>query len=86
MLVSSGPGNVPVPNVVGELQSDARAQLKGTASRCCSPATPTCTQSQDGIVESQNPPGNTQAPYGSTVTLTVWKYDPSNPNCGGPTT
>jgi beta-lactam-binding protein with PASTA domain/predicted Ser/Thr protein kinase len=86
VLVSSGPGNVNVPNVVGELQSDARAQLKGDGFKVLFSRDPTCTQSQDGIVESQNPPGNTQAPYGSTVTLTVWKYDPSNPNCGGPTT
>jgi eukaryotic-like serine/threonine-protein kinase len=87
VLVSSGPGNVGVPNVVGELQSDARAQLKADHFVVQFTRDLTCDQSQDGIVEAQNPLGNTQAPYGSTVTLTVYKYDPSNPNCsGGPTT
>jgi serine/threonine-protein kinase len=86
VLVSSGPGNVAVPPVVGEQQADARAQLKQAGFKVLFVRDPTCDQTLDGTVESQNPQPGTQAPYGSNVTLTVWKFDQNNPNCGGPTT
>jgi len=86
VLVSSGPGNVTVPNVIGEQEPDARTQLVGDHFKVTVTHDPTCTKSLDGIVENQDPGPNSQAPYGSTVNLTVWKFDPNNPSCGGPTT
>jgi beta-lactam-binding protein with PASTA domain len=45
---------------------------------------PECNdQSKNNIVQSQSPNGPT-APRGTLVTLTVTKYRPSDPSCGGP--
>jgi beta-lactam-binding protein with PASTA domain len=45
---------------------------------------PECNdQSKNNIVQDQNPKGAT-APRGTLVTLTVTKYRPSDPSCGGP--
>jgi hypothetical protein len=40
-------------------------------------------QSKDNIVQSQNPNGP-RAPRGSVVNITVAKFRPNDPSCGGP--
>jgi beta-lactam-binding protein with PASTA domain len=40
-------------------------------------------QSKDNIVQDESPNGPT-APRGSVVNITVAKYRPNDPSCGGP--
>ena len=68
ITVSDGPGEVPVPNVVGSAENAARNQLEQAG------FTVTVTQASDPVVPSgrvisQNPTGT--APPGSTVTIVV---------------
>jgi eukaryotic-like serine/threonine-protein kinase len=74
LQVSKGPTTSTVPDVTSLSQTDAQAQLKasGFAVRIVSQAVTDPTQ--DGIVQTQDPPGGTKAPPGSTVTIAVGKF------------
>ncbi len=74
LFVSSGPGQVGVPNVVGATEENARSQLSNFNVRVREQNTN--DPSQDRIVLSQNPPGGSQAKQGSDVTLVVYRYVP----------
>jgi beta-lactam-binding protein with PASTA domain len=68
MVVSKGPPLVTVPNVVGKGESAARSELEKAGFRV------TVNKPLGFVVfgvNSQNPRGGTQAPKGSTVTITV---------------
>jgi eukaryotic-like serine/threonine-protein kinase len=72
IFLSSGPGTVGVPNVVGLTEDNARRQLEGfevvvTEQR-------TNDAGQDRIVASQNPSPGQQVPPGSRVSLVVYNY------------
>jgi beta-lactam-binding protein with PASTA domain len=43
-----------------------------------------CDQAQGGLVQSQTPNGGQPAQQGSTVTIDIGKYSPSDPSCSGP--
>jgi serine/threonine-protein kinase len=89
VLVSSGPADVTVPPEVGKLQDDARNDLKGLGFKVAVGHKKTCDQTQqDGTVASQNPEAGRTLPYGSNVSITVWRVlDPNDPACTGtPTT
>jgi eukaryotic-like serine/threonine-protein kinase len=87
VVVSSGPGQVTVPSVVGMKSADARATLKNAGFKVLFHKTVTCDKNQDQVVTDQNPAANTSQQYGSFVTITVLQYKPNDPSCtGGPTT
>ena len=84
ILISNGPAQATLPNVVGEPVGQAKHDLTSAGFRYTVMQVPECTdQSKNNIVQSQSPNGPT-APRGTLVTLTVTKYRPSDPSCGGP--
>jgi serine/threonine-protein kinase len=70
LLVSSGPVQVPVPNVVGQPEAAAMTTLKnaGFVVNATSASSPTVA---NGLVISTNPPAHTQRAKGSAVQLVV---------------
>jgi eukaryotic-like serine/threonine-protein kinase len=85
IFISTGPSEKLVPNVVGESSGQAKHDLRLAGFAVAVTQQPECNdQSQNDIVQSQDPGGNSQAPHGSTVTIVVAKYRPNDPSCGGP--
>jgi serine/threonine-protein kinase len=74
LSVSKGPATSAVPDVTSQKQSDAITTLKASGFKVKVESQPTQDESQDGIVLTQNPAGNAQAPPGSTVTIVVGKF------------
>jgi len=72
LFVSSGRGQVGVPNVEGLAEDNARAQLQAfdVQTRDQDVNDP----NQDGLVLSQNPPAGTQVDEGSTITLVIGRF------------
>ena len=68
IVVSTGPGEVQVPNVVGLTEAAARSQLTGAGLQVTVRQAPDSSVPQGSVV-SQNPSGN--ARQGSTVTIVV---------------
>jgi beta-lactam-binding protein with PASTA domain/tRNA A-37 threonylcarbamoyl transferase component Bud32 len=71
IFVSTGPDTVTVPNVLGETQDNARADLQGAGFGVDVKSEQAQQDSDIGKVIDQNPAGNTKAAKGSTVTITV---------------
>jgi hypothetical protein len=69
LSVSVGQGEVPVPDVTGQTEADARSQLEAFKVE----VTPLVVNepSDDGVVLGQTPASETMAAPGATVTLTV---------------
>ena len=81
LRVSKGPTTSTVPDVTSQSQSDAQAQLRASGFRVQIVTQPVTDPNQDGLVQTQDPPGGTQAPAGSTVTIAVGKFaEPGPPN------
>jgi beta-lactam-binding protein with PASTA domain/tRNA A-37 threonylcarbamoyl transferase component Bud32 len=74
LSVSKGPTTSTVPDVTSISQNDAVAQLKASGFRVSIVPQPVTDQSQDGIVQTQDPAGGTKAPPNSTVTIAVGKF------------
>ncbi len=72
LVVSSGQGQVGVPDVVGRTEDNAQALLEGFDVQTTDE--PTNDPNQDGRVLSQNPPANSQVDQGSTVTLVIGRF------------
>jgi len=84
IFISSGPQQVPLPNVIGENVGQAKHDLTAAGFAYTVMQVPECNDpSKNNIVTDQNPKSPT-APRGTLVTLTVSKYRPSDPSCGGP--
>jgi eukaryotic-like serine/threonine-protein kinase len=84
IFISSGPQQVTLPNVVGENVGQAKHELTSAGFRYTVTQQVECSdQSKNNIVQSQSPDSPT-APRGTLVTLTVTKYRPNDPSCGGP--
>jgi serine/threonine-protein kinase len=79
LTVSKGPATSTVPDVTTLSQNDAQAQLKASGFGVHIVPQPVTDPSQDGIVQTQDPPGGTQAAPGKVVTIAVGKF-------GAPTT
>jgi serine/threonine-protein kinase len=73
LSVSKGPKTSAVPDVTSQDQAGAQDQLKASGFKVRVATQPVSDPSQDGIVLSQNPGPNTQAPPGTTVTIVVGK-------------
>jgi eukaryotic-like serine/threonine-protein kinase len=77
LTVSKGPTTSMVPDVTSLSQSDAQTQLKASGFKVKIVSQPVTDPSQDGIVQTQDPPGGTQAPPDSVVTIAVGKFSGS---------
>jgi beta-lactam-binding protein with PASTA domain/tRNA A-37 threonylcarbamoyl transferase component Bud32 len=74
LQVSKGPTTSMVPDVTSLSQNDAQAQLKASGFKVKIVPQPVTDPSQDGIVQTQDPGGGTQAPPGTVVTIAVGKF------------
>jgi beta-lactam-binding protein with PASTA domain len=74
LSVSKGPSTVTVPDVTLSRLTDARTTLTAAGFKSRTVQQQTDDETLDGVVVSQDPPGETQADPGSTVTLTVGLY------------
>jgi serine/threonine protein kinase len=74
VTVSKGPTTSTVPDVTTLSQSDAQATLKASGFGVKIVSQPVTDQSQDGIVQTQDPPGGSQQSPGTTVTIAVGKF------------
>src|SRR6266508_3186962 len=74
VMVSKGPTTSTVPDVTTLSQSDAQATLKASGFGVKIVSQPVTDQSQDGIVQTQDPPGGSQQSPGTTVTIAVGKF------------
>ena len=70
LRVSKGQATATVPSVIGESESDARANLEAAGFKVQSVQSP-CDSQAAGLVCSQSPDAGTNAIKGSTVTITV---------------
>jgi eukaryotic-like serine/threonine-protein kinase len=76
--VSNGPPQVTVPDVVGYTSQQAVSTLEQAGFQVSQQYT-TTDASQQNIVQRQNPPGNSQALKGSTVTIVIGEHSPGPP-------
>jgi beta-lactam-binding protein with PASTA domain/tRNA A-37 threonylcarbamoyl transferase component Bud32 len=76
MFVSTGPQNVSVPNVVGQMQNQASQTLQQAGFQVFVSQQNTNNPSDNGRVLAQNPAAGQQQPKGSGVTLTVGRFPP----------
>jgi beta-lactam-binding protein with PASTA domain/tRNA A-37 threonylcarbamoyl transferase component Bud32 len=74
VMVSEGPTTSSVPDVTTLTQSDAQATLKASGFGVKIVSQPVTDQSQDGVVQTQDPPGGSQQPPGTIVTIAVGKF------------
>jgi len=74
LSVSNGPQTSPLPDVTGQTETDAKATLKAAGFKVAVTRQDTDVETFDGVVISQDPPGNTQQDPNTIVTLFVGKY------------
>jgi serine/threonine-protein kinase len=88
LTVAIEPKQIGVPDVVGRTQNTATKTLSGRGFEVSSEVEAVDTLAQDGKVLKQSPtPGGGKVDRGSTVTITVGRFDPElNPEPGTPTT
>jgi eukaryotic-like serine/threonine-protein kinase len=84
LTVSKGPTTSTVPDVTSISQNDAQAQLKASGFKVRIVPQPVSDPSQDGIVQTQDPAGGTQAPPDSVVTIAVGKFGGTTTPSGPP--
>ena len=72
--VSKGPPMATVPDVTTQDEATARATLETAGFRVEVQDEPTTDPNADGFVTAQNPPGGTEAPAGSSVTIVVARF------------
>jgi serine/threonine-protein kinase len=75
--VSKGPTTSTVPDVTSQDQASAVSQLRASGFRVHIVNQTTMNPDEDGIVLSQDPPGGTKAPQGTTITISVGKLEAS---------
>jgi serine/threonine-protein kinase len=73
LSVSKGQTLKQIPDATGDSQADAEALLKSVGFDSTVQTQMTTDPSQDGVVQSQDPVGGTEAKPGTVVTLTVGK-------------
>jgi beta-lactam-binding protein with PASTA domain len=82
LIVSKGPQTAIVPDVRGFSVATAVATLRSAGFKFVVARQDTTDQTQDGVVISESPEQNTQAPLGTPVTIAVGHYVP--PSTTGP--
>jgi len=76
LSVSNGPTTTPLPDVAGQTLADAKATLTAAGFKVSVTMQDTDEEVYDGIVITQDPPGNTQQDPETIVTLFVGRYVP----------
>ncbi len=76
LSVSNGPQTTPLPDVSGQTEADAKATLTAAGFKVAVTPQDTDIETFDGVVISQDPPGNTQQDPKTIVTLFVGVYVP----------
>ena len=77
LSVSNGPQTTPVPDVTGLTTADARTTLTDAGFKVTVTNQDTDVQTFDGVVISQDPPGNTQQDPNTVITLFVGVFVPA---------
>jgi serine/threonine-protein kinase len=85
LVVSTGPCQVVVRNVVSQSAASAAGSLQGQGLQVAQNTTGSCPATENGNVVSQNPPAGTQVNLPATVTITVCSAAPTT-NPPPPTT
>jgi beta-lactam-binding protein with PASTA domain/predicted Ser/Thr protein kinase len=81
--VSNGPPQVQVADVVADTAQLAVQTLEQQGFKVTQQYVSVSDPTQDGIVQSQSPNGGSQAPKGSTVTITIGQFSPGPPTTTG---
>jgi serine/threonine-protein kinase len=76
VVVSTGPEDVVVPDVVGMKQADAEKKLKDKGFKVTVQTVASSNPDEDGRVVDQDPNAGDKQPAGSTVTITVAQLSP----------
>ena len=77
LSVSNGPQTTPVPDVTGLTTADAKTTLTDAGFKVTVTKQDTDVQTFDGVVISQDPPGNTQQDPNTVITLFVGVFVPT---------
>jgi serine/threonine-protein kinase len=78
ITVSTGAAQVTVDSVIGDTKQAARATLRAQGLKVTAQKQDVDSEGDDGIVLDQSPSGGTQVDRGSTVTIVVGKFKPSD--------
>jgi len=76
LVVAKAPADVPVPGVVDATEKEATEALEAAGFEVETEDAPVETPDEDGIVVDQDPSPDTPRPKGSTVTITVGRFEP----------
>jgi beta-lactam-binding protein with PASTA domain/predicted Ser/Thr protein kinase len=76
LVVAKAPEEVPVPGVIDSTEEDATQALEDAGFKVRTDDAPVQTPDEDGIVVDQDPSPDTPRPKGSTVTITVGRFEP----------
>jgi serine/threonine-protein kinase len=79
IVVAEAPADVPVPGVIDATEEDAVQALEEAGFEVEVERTPVETPDEDGLVTEQDPAPDTPRPQGSTVTITVGRFEPADP-------
>jgi serine/threonine-protein kinase len=79
IVVAKAPADVPVPGVIDATEADAVEALEAAGFEVDVERTPVETPDEDGFVTEQDPAPDTPRPKGSTVTITVGRFEPADP-------
>ena len=86
LSVSNGPQTTPLPDVSGQTQAAASATLTAAGFKVIVTPQDTDVEAFDGVVISQDPPGNTQQDPATVVTLFVGVFVPPDTTATDTTT
>jgi serine/threonine-protein kinase len=79
IVVATAPADVPVPGVIDATEEDAVQALEEAGFEVDVERAPVETPDEDGLVTEQDPAPETPRPRGSTVTITVGRFEPADP-------
>jgi eukaryotic-like serine/threonine-protein kinase len=79
IVVAEAPAEVAVPGVIDATEEDAVQALEAAGFKVKLKRTPVETPDEDGLVTEQDPAPDTPRPKGSTVTITVGRFEPPDP-------
>jgi serine/threonine-protein kinase len=76
LVVAKAPEEVAVPGVIDSTEEEATQALEDAGFKVRTDDAPVQTPDEDGIVVDQDPSPDTPRPKGSTVTITVGRFEP----------
>jgi beta-lactam-binding protein with PASTA domain/predicted Ser/Thr protein kinase len=86
ITVAAQPKQITVPDVVGRSQNNASKTLSGRGFEVGVDEVAVAAPDQDGVVQKQSPEGDKKVERGSTVTITIGRFDPTQVPAPGTTT